>query len=306
MPRIAVISDLHANLEACEAVRDEILSDGSLQEIYCLGDFVGYGPSPNEVVRMIRGLEENGIRMRHALGNHDAAATGRCEFVDLHDDQTLQRVCEEGAFADRTDIIRAYLNPGTRKYVPVKPEAAQAMEWTLRQMTDETRAFLDERLEERIEIQPNVIAVHASPRDVSYEYVRDTKSVTKAFEAQMMDGVGICFHGHTHLPVTWCLPADERVSYAGSTIVTGQVESNYDEVVEIDLERNVYLINVGSVGQARGEDRRAGYVIYDPDASTVEFRRVGYDATTTVAKIREAGLPDGLAGRFGGGEDVDV
>jgi len=306
MPRIAIVSDLHGNLEACEAVRDEILSDGSIQEAYCLGDFVGYGPSPNEAVSVIRGLEESGIRMRHALGNHDAAAIGRCEFVDLHDDQTLQRVCEEGGFDDRTDIIKAYLDPETRRYVPVKLEAAQAMAWTLRQMTDETRAFLEERLEERIEIQPKVVAVHASPRDVSYEYVRDTRSVTKALESSAMDGVGICFHGHTHLPVTWFLPTEDRVNYAGSTIVTTEAESSHDEAVDIDLEQNIYLINVGSVGQARGGDRRAGYVIHDSDASTVEFRRVEYDSATTIAKIREAGLPDGLAGRFGGGEDVDV
>jgi predicted phosphodiesterase len=69
--RIALISDLHANLEATEAVfheLDRIRPDYTL----CLGDLIGYGPSPNEVVSIIR---ERGIDT--LLGNHDAVCGGR-------------------------------------------------------------------------------------------------------------------------------------------------------------------------------------------------------------------------------------
>jgi diadenosine tetraphosphatase ApaH/serine/threonine PP2A family protein phosphatase len=305
MPRIAVISDLHANLEACQALRADLLKDDSVREVYCLGDFVGYGPSPNEVVDLVLSMERDGFRMRHAVGNHDIAAIGRCEFVDLQQPETLQRVCQQGGFADKAEVIRAYLNPETRKYVPVKAEAEQTMSWTLRQITEPTRSFLGTRLEERIEIQPGVIAVHASPRDSAFEYVRDAKTATRAFESSAMDGVRVCFIGHTHLPIAWSLPAEDRVSYAGRVIVTGQAVSRRDQKLKIASLTTLYLVNVGSVGQARGEDRRAGYVIYDTDASTVEFRRVEYDSATTVAKIRKAGLPNALAGRFGA-EDVDA
>ena len=52
----AVISCLHANLAAVEAVLDDIDSQG-IQTITCLGDLVGYGPQPNEVVELVRQRE---------------------------------------------------------------------------------------------------------------------------------------------------------------------------------------------------------------------------------------------------------
>jgi putative phosphoesterase len=63
--RVAFISDVHSNLEALEAVLDEV---GTLK-VYCCGDIVGYGASPNEVVRTLRG-----IRATCVLGNHDYAS----------------------------------------------------------------------------------------------------------------------------------------------------------------------------------------------------------------------------------------
>ncbi|MDA4118163.1 MAG: metallophosphoesterase, partial [Thaumarchaeota archaeon] len=59
------ISDVHSNLEALEAVLDEA---GEL-ELYCLGDLVGYGASPNEVIRILRKVGATCV-----LGNHDFAS----------------------------------------------------------------------------------------------------------------------------------------------------------------------------------------------------------------------------------------
>jgi putative phosphoesterase len=63
--RVAFISDVHSNLEALEAVLDEV---GKLK-VYCCGDIVGYGASPNEVVRTLRGIGATCV-----LGNHDYAS----------------------------------------------------------------------------------------------------------------------------------------------------------------------------------------------------------------------------------------
>ena len=49
----AVISCLHANLAAVEAVLEDIDQQG-IETITCLGDLVGYGPQPNEVVQLVR------------------------------------------------------------------------------------------------------------------------------------------------------------------------------------------------------------------------------------------------------------
>lgn len=68
--RTAVISDIHANLEAFESVLDAI-ADLGVGEIFCLGDIVGYNANPNECVDIIR--DRN---IACVLGNHDACAAG--------------------------------------------------------------------------------------------------------------------------------------------------------------------------------------------------------------------------------------
>ena len=66
--RIAVLSDIHANLPALEAVRADLTD---VDQVWVLGDIVGYGPQPNEVIAI---LQEMGARS--VLGNHDGAAIG--------------------------------------------------------------------------------------------------------------------------------------------------------------------------------------------------------------------------------------
>jgi diadenosine tetraphosphatase ApaH/serine/threonine PP2A family protein phosphatase len=65
--RILVISDIHANLTALEAV---IVKAGNIDAAWCLGDLVGYGPDPNECVTRIQQLPG----LACIIGNHDAAA----------------------------------------------------------------------------------------------------------------------------------------------------------------------------------------------------------------------------------------
>ena len=68
--RIAIISDIHANLEALNAVMDDI-ETRDVDTVICLGDIVGYGVSPNECVEVVR--KRCPVVL---LGNHDAAAIG--------------------------------------------------------------------------------------------------------------------------------------------------------------------------------------------------------------------------------------
>jgi diadenosine tetraphosphatase ApaH/serine/threonine PP2A family protein phosphatase len=69
MTRVLVISDIHANLTALEAV---LVNAGKVDETWCLGDMVGYGPDPNECVNRLRQLP----KLTCLMGNHDYAATG--------------------------------------------------------------------------------------------------------------------------------------------------------------------------------------------------------------------------------------
>ena len=69
--RLALLSDIHANLAALDAVRDDL---PRVDEVWVLGDIVGYGPQPNEV---LAALQEMGARS--VMGNHDGAAIGQVD-----------------------------------------------------------------------------------------------------------------------------------------------------------------------------------------------------------------------------------
>ena len=64
--RLALISDIHANLPALEAVLDHIDAQGDISATYHLGDLVGYSSSPNEVVALLRDRAIPGV-----AGNYD-------------------------------------------------------------------------------------------------------------------------------------------------------------------------------------------------------------------------------------------
>ena len=70
--RIAVLSDIHSNLVALDAV---LANAGAVDGAWVLGDIVGYGPHPDAVVERLRGIGATGV-----LGNHDAAALGGPEI----------------------------------------------------------------------------------------------------------------------------------------------------------------------------------------------------------------------------------
>ena len=68
--KYAIVSDIHANLEAFEAVLEKIEKE-ACDEIFCLGDIVGYGANPRECLELVRKHEMSTI-----AGNHDFACFG--------------------------------------------------------------------------------------------------------------------------------------------------------------------------------------------------------------------------------------
>src|SRR5438105_3964046 len=79
--RIGVVSDIHSNLTALLAVLDAM---GPVDQLWCLGDFVGYGPWPNECIDLLR---ERGVRA--IAGNHDLAAIGTLSSEDFNGDAAV-------------------------------------------------------------------------------------------------------------------------------------------------------------------------------------------------------------------------
>ncbi len=79
--RIAVLSDVHANLAALEAVRADL---PDVDGVWVLGDIVGYGPQPNEVIATLQAMGA-----RSVLGNHDGAAIGTVDPAYFNPDARL-------------------------------------------------------------------------------------------------------------------------------------------------------------------------------------------------------------------------
>ncbi len=77
--RYAIIADIHANLSAFRAVLDDIERMGGVEEMWCLGDVVGYGPDPHQCIELLRQYNHKCV-----AGNHDWAAIGKIDTSDFN------------------------------------------------------------------------------------------------------------------------------------------------------------------------------------------------------------------------------
>jgi len=164
--RVAVFSDIHANLHALLAVLQDIERQ-ACDVVFCLGDLVGYGAFPNEVIQTIR---SRGIPT--IMGNYD-------DVVGF----------------DRSDCGCAYKTPEARSLGDL------SFGWTKRHTTVNNKAFLRGLFRYiRTESQGRRIAlVHGSPRKIN-EYVyadRPMKNLEHIAESAQAD---VLVFGHTHLP----------------------------------------------------------------------------------------------------------
>jgi diadenosine tetraphosphatase ApaH/serine/threonine PP2A family protein phosphatase len=140
--RYAIFTDIHANLEALEAVLakiDELAQEEPIDQLWFLGDLVGYGPNPNECIAKLR--ERTDIII---AGNHDWAAVGK---IDLEDFSEAARI---------------------------------SAEWTAEQLTPENRVFLA-NLPERIE-KGQFLLVHGSPYGPLWEYLTSEVLAERSFQ----------------------------------------------------------------------------------------------------------------------------
>ncbi len=140
--RYAVFTDIHANLEALEAVLtkiDELAQQEPIDQMWFLGDLVGYGPNPNECIIKLR--EHTDVII---AGNHDWAAVGK---IDLDDFSAVART---------------------------------SAEWTAEQLTEEHREFLM-NLPERLDVK-NCTLVHGSPYGPLWEYLTSEVLAERSFQ----------------------------------------------------------------------------------------------------------------------------
>ncbi|MBI1280331.1 MAG: YfcE family phosphodiesterase [Anaerolineaceae bacterium] len=182
MASVTIFGDIHGNFPALQAVFRDIESR-KLKNLYCLGDLVGYGTFPNEVV----------------------------EFVRKRSIPTLMGNYDQGVGNDSDDCGCAYKTDVDRK------RGELSIAWTNAHTTSENKAFL-RALPAYIPLKLGdlqMLLVHGSPRKVN-EYMFEDRPV-EYFE-RIMDSVEadmlVC--GHTHLPYHIVLPSGRHIVNAGS------------------------------------------------------------------------------------------
>lgn len=161
--------------------------------------------------------------------------------------------------------------------------ALEGIAFTLGRLTEENREYLAQ-LPYVYSDHPRFIAVHASPwKPQAWEYVLDQIGAERAFGA--MGTHRVAFIGHSHAPVIF---TDD-----------GQAERFLPgEPLMLDVQKQRYIINVGSVGQPRDGNPDASYAVYDDEVDSVRLFRVQYDREKAAEKILKAGLPPVLAERL--------
>ena len=175
MKTIALLSDIHANLPALESVLEELAHREGIVGIYHLGDLVGYGPWPNEVVDLLR---SNGIP--GVAGNYDSTVATRYEHCGC-------------SYEDPKEVELAH----------------QSFSWTLEHIREGTRAYLG-ALPFLMELRPwgghlvgpKITLIHGNPvLNTAYwtEERPDSFCLQMAEKVRARRGDTIVF-GHTHKP----------------------------------------------------------------------------------------------------------
>lgn len=243
--RIAVISDIHGNFEAFNEVLKNIYYN-RIDRIVNLGDSIGYGPEPEDVLNLI---EKRNIT--NILGNHEQAI--------------LEEVCQQCFMLGAIDTIehtKKFLTTASLIYLKTLPKTV---------------------------LLNDALFVHGCPPDslsiyLNHLTVSEIKNVFQSFPNRL------AFSGHTHRFMLF--------SYNGKKI---DFQPPKNEPMILDQERR-YIFNVGSVGQPRDNDSKAGYVIWDTDVNSLEVKRIPYNIRTTAEKIIQRGFRRNDADRLFAGE----
>lgn len=169
--KIAVMSDIHANILALKAVLSDI-EQQQVDMIYCVGDLVGYAPYPNEVIDLIK--KKN---IPTVMGNYDDGI-GFQRFICGCD------------------------------YKDAEAEALglESIAWTKLHTSEESKEFLKNLPQEiRITVaNKRILLVHGSPNRLN-EYITEEIPADYASELIALSGTDILLCGHTHVPFTMVL-----------------------------------------------------------------------------------------------------
>jgi len=270
--RIAILSCIHGNMAALEAVWDD-LGNQNIDQLYCLGDLVGYGPYPNEVV----------------------------EFVNQNNIPTVLGCWDEGIGMEQEDCGCKFITEEDAEY------GHAAFKWTRSNISEENRKFLSELyFGQRVTntAAGTLLLVHGSPRNTG-EYLMESTHDLILFERAAAGDCDVLICGHTHVPFVRQIEGTLKVT--AELGVKDAIQKDLGMVKspaprEVSLKPKL-LINAGSVGEPRHGGVEATYVIFNTKTKAVEIRGVPYDVGATVKALKNSGLPEAFASRLESGQE---
>jgi predicted phosphodiesterase len=244
MPKIAILSDIHANAPALEAVLRDV-AKAKVKRIVFGGDVVGYGASSNACVTRVREMGGECV-----LGNHD------------HYTNQIRR--------DRSVL------PANRDWR--KNPVWAGVEEAARTLSEANAEWLS-HLPRSLDI-PGGVVVHAALHQMEeWPYLRSLNDAQPTLSILRRTAIGIGFFGHTH--------RQEIFFDAAEPVTPERINATRTHLPE----GVVCAVVVGSVGQPRDGDLRAGWTLWDSDTRVVEFRRTDYPALDAAHDIVAADLP---------------
>jgi len=239
MERIAIFSDIHANLPALEAVMAD-MDERSLPTRYCLGDLVGYATFPNEVIHAIRERDIPCIMGNYDLGVGNNSDDCGCAYKDAHS-EALGKL---------------------------------SIAWSNAHTTEENKAYL-RALPAQIPLQLGdlrLMLVHGSPRRVN-EYLYEDRPDASLERLLDMVESDVLLCGHTHIPYHRTLPSGRHVINEGSVgkpkdgdpracyvVLEASGKDLSIEFVRVpyDIERAAHAIEAGDMPHEYANMLRAG------------------------------------------------
>jgi predicted phosphodiesterase len=270
--RALILSDIHANIDALQAVMSSALE---YDTVWNLGDTVGYGASPNESIALARSLGAVFVR-----GNHDRACCGLTSLEDFNPIASRAAQWTQLALSGEHTAWLQALEHG-----PIDPHAKSPSKGGSNGANNAANGANG-----RARNPSAVSLMHGSPLDED-EYIL---SMRDAWDPLHMAPARINFFGHTHLQGGFA--TDGETMFKLNPYYTTR---NGAEECEIELRDNArYLINPGSVGQPRDHDWRAACALFDDQRMAVSFLRIPYDVRAAQVRILRAGLPERLAHRL--------
>ncbi|HEY5549097.1 MAG TPA: metallophosphoesterase family protein [Coriobacteriia bacterium] len=261
MLRIALFSDIHGNLTALDAVLADIDACG-VDERYCLGDLVGYGPDPAGVIDRIRERAVPTI-----MGNYDEGIGNRrgecgCYYVT------------EQAKAD-----------GAASYTFTEP------------LVDDERAAWLAALPHEIRFEEGgarVLLAHGSPRKIN-EYLLPDRSDEQLARLAAAAGADVVCVGHIHIPYHRLVPgADGPVHYISSGSV-GKPKDGDPRACWVEL----LVGSAEDVREAAPADLSLAAAGQSATWAGLNVHRVAYEVEQVQRAMLQAGLPATLATALG-------